>query len=142
MSSIVNKMIRDNIQVIRSKNVKESSEFILKFQDKLLEFIESTTLTSSMTSSSTTINYVSTLKPRKKDNLNPKTVFMTQLMCIPLISHSIAEAIVSKCPNINNLIQNYQTLDIIEFELKTKDKDGNYKKRKVGKAVITFLELE
>lgn len=136
MSSIVNKIVRDKIYIIRSKGVDESCDFIKKLQEKLLQFNGNNTLVS---------NYISTLKPRKKDNLDPKTVFITQLMCIPLISHSIAEAIASGYPNMLHLIQNTEKIHELEFELKTKDKTGQFKKRKVGKAVqkniITYLNV-
>lgn len=131
MSSIINKIVRDNIFVLRSKNLSESSEFILKLQSKFSLF----NIESNKNKNNEITEYTSVIKPKKSDNLNPRNVYIMQLMCIPKISNTIAIAIVNKYPTIQELFNNIDNISEIEYELKTRDKNENLKKRKIGKVV-------
>lgn len=152
MSAIVNKIIRDNIFIIRSKGITESVEFILKLQKKITEHgngisnsngnsnCTSNDLSNSTNSDSTKIDYISTIKPKKKDNLDQRNVFKLQLMCIPKISSVLATAIVDKYSSITDLLENIENVNEIEYNLKTRDSSGNFKKRKVGNAVQSSIK--
>ena len=99
---------RDNIKIIFSKNLIETSEYIRMLKKKIEktpEFFIKTQEEKSETS------YLDTVKVAKKDNMNPKLCNIVQLSQIPGVSKQTAETIINKYGSLINLITEYNKLD-------------------------------
>ena len=103
---MLNMQFRDNITIIRTKDIKETANILIMLKEKLL-FNNQLDMTK-------TINYVSSISLSKKQNITKDTVFIKQLSCIPGISDKIALDI-SRCyPSMKILINEYQAQSSIQ----------------------------
>ena len=101
-SSIINTLIRDKIKIYRSRNINESIEFIDSVFKKILK-------DPSILQSKTT-DYISTIKLKKKDNLNSSNCYLLQLGQIPGSSVKIAECVSLQYPTMLSLCQKYDSI--------------------------------
>lgn len=126
LSAMLNLQFRDNITVIRTKDVKETAEILILLKEKL-----------KLSQETKFIEYASNINISKKQNLTKDIVFKKQLSCIPGISDKIAQDIMNVYPSLKDLILEYSKLDILKAEkLLTKiDGIGNI----ISKKVFNFL---
>lgn len=106
--AIINMTFRDNIKIIFSKNLIETSEYIRMLKKKIEktpEFFIKIQEEKSETS------YLDTVKVAKKDNMTPKLCNIVQLSQIPGVSKQTAETIINKYGSLTNLITEYNKLD-------------------------------
>ena len=140
ISSIVNTMIRDNINVFHTSNKDETIFFLksllTKFEKQGKSFINNKTKYSE--------DFVNCSKV-KSANMTPDICFQMILNCIPTISNKISERLVSKFSNLYNFILYMEEIDsenrleeIINIRM-----DDNDKSRKISKTaaknIITYL---
>lgn len=131
-SALINKITRDNIFVVRTFSINETSNFIKIFANKFLS--------NKIQYSSVCKNELQ-LKPRKKNDISVKQCFINQLSTIPTISTAKINAIIEIFSNMS---------DFILF-LKNNDNPQNYLseiiigKKKLGKCsaqkIILFLGI-
>ena len=134
ISSCINAMIRDNIKVYRTFKISETIEFIDLIFKKLKKEPEKLLDSKKKIDND---DYVSSIKLKKKENINELNCFILQLSQIPGVSLNIAKAIqqnyknmVELCKNFNNDEKyNISLLKNITYKIK------NDKTRKIGKVV-------
>ena len=174
---LINTLFRDKLQVIRFESIEETIYFIKRIVEKLksndvniLKNIKknkqiNTTLDTSENKNNINENnesnntenenndvnnnleYLSTIKLKKKDNLTPLNCNLLQLAQIPGMSLQNAQIIIDKYGSIANLIKSYYDINAIdEDETKREEKRikmlidleisiSNGKKRKLGKVL-------
>ena len=141
VSSIINTIMRDDIQVFHTYDVNETIFFIESIYRKLDKqgktFLENKT------------NYaqdiIETVKISKKSNMNQNISFQMMMNCIPGISTKVSTRLASKFSNIKSFLE---TLDKIDEDkrvsyiqqLKTDDTDKARKiSVKVAQNIIEFI---
>ena len=102
-------MFRDNIRIIYTKNIEETTTLILLISTKILDKPDKF-LYEEYTADKCYTDFVK-LKKKKIDNIDQKTCFVMQLSQIPMISNVIAKSIYSKYKSMGNLIKS-----LAEFE--------------------------
>lgn len=107
LGSLINTQLRDNIKVYKTSSLFETSEYIRKLLDKLNKDVDEYFIESDQKISAS--KYSSTLKTSKKANMTPEVWFITQMCLIPQITEKIANEIVKKYENMNNLLKEYTT---------------------------------
>ena len=125
---ILNTILRDNMHVLCTLNINHTIDIIRRIYIKLSDS-KNRVLDISDSHSD---NYVSTLKIKKKENMNPERCFLIQLCQIPGISHTLASAIVSKYPSFILLYQEFLKESNSSF-LENIEVVGSKKNRKLGK---------
>ena len=136
-STIINTLIRDNFKIIRTNNIDETISYIKLLYEKLKDnpnkyFKENID----------NVEYSSTLKVKKKENLTPSLWFQLILNQIPGISNNISKCITNKYNTINDLLLAYKDLDDDKCPLlleKLQVDIANNKKRKIGKVISTRI---
>jgi crossover junction endonuclease MUS81 len=137
-SSIINCLLRDNIKVFHTKDKNETVDFLLNIYKKIekqgVDFINDVNLQQD--------NLIQSIKPKKKDNYDNETIYLSQMCCINGISISYAKAIASQFPNIKDFIvelSKTEKEDRIKqiSEIKSITKTG--KTRKIGKKLATKI---
>jgi crossover junction endonuclease MUS81 len=158
---IINTLYRDKINVLRLVNIDETIYFIKRIMEKIesndhkiigspknnnLESDNNTKLEDNNSSSDVTLEYLSTIKLKKKDNLTSNNCSILQLAQIPGMSIQNAQTILNKYQSIANLINTYyQTDDSKRVNLLTDIEISltNGKTRKLGKVlserIYTYL---
>lgn len=107
--SILNMILRDNIQVFRTNTVEETALTVIKFQDKVDAYLSIDTKVIECVP--ILGNYTETIKSKKCKNVTPKFCFIAQLCQIPGISDKIALPIADSYGSMNNLIIKYNSLE-------------------------------
>jgi ERCC4-type nuclease len=127
-SAMTNTLIRDNMTVFRTRNVKETIIFMINLYDKAVKY--KLQHDSSITNNNPT-SYLSTMKVHqtKKENVTPKTCFIGQLSQIPGISTKIAELIANEYNSIYDLCLEYKRLT--DEHMKAKEEEVNGKVEEV-----------
>ena len=132
-SSIINMLLRDNINIYKSIDIQETIRFIKKFIKKLKK--QGTSFLNQKN-----ISYTQTLiKSKKKQNMTPEICYLQQLSQIPGVSYKIAKTISQEYKSMNELIINYNKLETEEqkqnmlMDIKITSKTG--KQRRIGKKV-------
>ena len=136
-------MFRDNIRIIYTKNIEETTTLILLISTKILDKPDKF-LYEEYTADKCYTDFVK-LKKKKIDNIDQKTCFIMQLSQIPMISNVIAKSIYSKYKSMGNLIQS-----LAEFESGTQkikelcklDGIGKEKAANIVKYLFTDTEQE
>jgi ERCC4-type nuclease len=106
IGAMVNKCFRDNIKMIKSKNIFETVDFLLNICKKVVSHPEYfNQLNDEETSEDLSINYNSCIKISKKENITRDSFGILSLTIIPGISINIASTIMSKYGSLNNLIK-------------------------------------
>ena len=109
ISSLINTQFRDGIKVYKTTSIDESISFIKKLHDKLIKegalfFKPSIPITESQ--------YVSTLKLKKKENMNSNVWFIALLSLIPQVSEKIGNEIVKKYSTLPILMSEYEKVQL------------------------------
>jgi ERCC4-type nuclease len=96
--AMLNTQLRDNLQIFRTNDLKESCFLIkalLQKLDKNPEWSQS---------QSHKLDYCDTIKTNKKENMTPEVCQIVQLAQIPGVSHSMSKKILEKYTTLSNLI--------------------------------------
>ena len=111
LSSIVNTLVRDKLNVIMLNNTEETCLFI----DKLYEKVKNEFLGQMINvDGGSRVEYIDTIKLKKKDNITPTICYQLQLSQIPGVSSKIAKKIQEYYPNMLSLCQSYINIDNIK----------------------------
>ena len=106
IGSLINTQLRDGIKVYKTSTISESSEFIIKLQDKIEK--DGDTYFRDDNGKLSDSSYAATLKKSKKANMTPSLWFIAQLSLIPQVTEKIAAIIVEKYSNVSNLLKEYE----------------------------------
>lgn len=116
-SAYLHTLFRDNIRIIYTKNIVDTTTLILLISTKILDRPDKF-LYEEYTADKCYTDFVK-LKKKKIDNIDTKSCFIMQLSQIPMISNVIAKNIYAKYTSMGNLVK---SLDIFETpELKVKE---------------------
>jgi len=116
-SAYLHTLFRDNVRIIYTKNIEETTTLILLIATKILDKPEKF-LYEEYTADKCYTDFIK-LKKKKIDNIDAKSCFIMQLSQIPMISNVIAKNIYSKYLSMGNLVK---LLDVFETsELKIKE---------------------
>ena len=159
---IINTLFRDNISVLRLESIEDTIYFIKRLVGKLksdeqpiflnnlnnqnLNNLNSIKLNLEQDNlenpngkdSNNNLEYLSTIKLKKKDNLTANNCSVLQLTQIPGMSISNSQIIIDKYKSIANLINTYYQLEENKRILMLADIEiliSNNKKRKLGKVL-------
>ena len=144
ISSIINTMYRDKLQVFHTSNLMETIFFITSVFNKLkkqgIQFLES--------KSTYENDLINTVKSSKKKNVTPKITFQMMLNCIPGISNKVSKRLCEKFGSIDNIILKIKDIDEkknqIEFIKNIKmSNESNAKKisKTVAENLIEYLGI-
>lgn len=97
-SAMLNTILRDNMNIFRTRNLRETLLLIEQIRDKINKQYKNGEL--SFTKNTT---YESTFKAKKKNNMTKKSCFIYQLSQIPNISVKIAQEIVENFESMTDL---------------------------------------
>lgn len=140
-SSIFSIMYFKGFSVFKTKNLKETAEFITRIYNKLSKekrqgfYIEGAVQSN--------VDYTATIKSTKKDNITLENIDLIMLSQIPNVSINIATAILSKFNGLGHLIECLKTdrelLTGITYEV------SSGKTRKISKTavdnVVKYLKI-
>lgn len=169
--SWVSMLYRDNIDVIRTISIRETYNFLIRLIDRLHkdgadfikdgiisnnknvnisnespEYVEGNNNSSTNNTNivkSVEIDYLGTLKAKKKSNYTPKVCQILSIGTIPGISNKTAELVINYYGSLNNLMKAYIQIDntISDLEERQKKKEqmlvniiNPLTKRKIGVA--------
>lgn len=145
---------RDKLNVIRTINVEETCEFILRLLDRLKsnpnDFINKVSCSSNNENNNETnvktidINYLKTLKTKKKDNLTPNMCQQLALATIPNISTNVSKVIIDKYNGLTGLFREYNKYEIekdkeemlANIQINEKRKLGNVASKKIYEFLV------
>jgi ERCC4-type nuclease len=140
---IMNAMFRDNIQMLFTKNVEDTclkTQMVIKkykyFVKEKPENIE--ILSQENEEEKKILEYVDTIKIKKKDNMNGKICYLHQLCAIPGLSSNIANIICQTYPSWYSLCNGYNDVEESKRKFLLKDLNipiSNNKSRKLGKVL-------
>ena len=140
-SAYLHTLFRDNIRIIYTKNIEETTTLILLISTKILDKPEKF-LYEEYTADKCYTDFVK-LKKKKIDNIDRKSCFIMQMSQIPMISNVIAKNIYAKYTSMGNLVK---SLDIFETqELKVKELckiDGVGKEKAMSIVKNIFSEIQ
>lgn len=145
VSSIINTITRDGINVFHTKDQEETIFFLKSIYDKLLK--QGVTFLNNISNYKEDLINTKLLS-NKSDNYDPEICFTMMLNCIPKVSNKISKRLSGKFININNMINHIKNIDkekrIEELtNLKMSDKDNARKiNKKSIENVITYLGIE
>ena len=138
---IINTLFRDKLQIIRFEGIEETIYFIKRIVEKIEASdtnILPTLTPTTQSEESNNLDYLSTIKLKKKDNLTANNCNLLQLAQIPGMSLQNAQIIIDKYQSIANLIKSYYDIDETERHKMLMDIEisiSNGKKRKLGKVL-------
>lgn len=141
LGSMINAMLRDNIKVYRTNNLDESICFIELILSKLSKDGSKLIYNGNNDDNvvDKNIEYVSSIKVKKKENMTESNCFLLQLSQIPGVSINIANAIHSNYHSMLYLCKKYDSFDNDSDKINLlKDISfniANEKTRKIGKVV-------
>ena len=106
---IINTIYRDKILVLRLDNIEETAFFIKRIMKKLHEedphLMPKENLQDIVSDSNeSNLEYLSTIKQKKKENMTPNNCSVLQLAQIPAMSIPTSQIIINKFTSIANLI--------------------------------------
>ena len=142
ISSIMNTMIRDNINVFHTSDKEETIFFLRSLLRKLEK--QGKSFINNKTKYSEDLMNCSRVK---SSNMTPKICFQMMLNCVPSISNKISERLVTKFDTLSNFIlymDEIDTKDKIDAIINIRMEDSD-KSRKISKTtaqnIITYLGL-
>ena len=103
LSAMLNMQFRDNVTVIRTKDLEETAQILIMLKEKIKSIPDG--------DEARQIVYESSVNISKKQNMNKDTVFIKQLSCIPGVSDKIAKDITKVFPSLKKLILMYSTIE-------------------------------
>jgi len=137
-SAYLHTMFRDNIRIIYTKNIVETTTLILLIATKILDRPDKF-LYEEYTADKCYTDFVK-LKKKKIDNIDAKTCFIMQLSQIPMISNVIAKNIYGKYSSMGNLVKlldEFGTVDLKVKELCKIDGVGKEKAMSIVKNIFS-----
>jgi ERCC4-type nuclease len=143
---LINTVFRDKLKVIRFECIEETIYFIKRITEKIKNndtSILDQTQNQEQSTESNNLEYLSTIKLKKKDNLSPYNCSLLQLSQIPGLSLPNAQVIIDKYKSIANLIKCYYEIEdedkryklLSELETGSTTLTETGKKRKLGKVL-------
>ncbi len=137
LSSYLHSMFRDNIRVLFTKNMTETTTLLLTIATKI---IDNPDKFAKQSNNEITYTDILKLKQKKIENIDPQTCYIMQLAQIPHISNVIAKHIAATYPTMQQL------LDALKQEATPEDKIKllcNIEKigKEKAKNVIKYLQL-
>ena len=125
--------------IYRTLNISETFKFLLQFyrkieKDKRIGYYDENN------TNKEDIDYCSTIKTKKKDNINPDNILKILLIQIPGISDKIAFTIYDKYKKLDNLLYTINNNENELYQLKIINEKTN-KSRKINKKSIENLIL-
>ena len=129
-------LFRDNIRILYTKNIEETTTLILLLSTKIIDRPEKF-LYEEYTSDKCYTDFIK-LKKKKIDNIDTKSCFIMQLSQIPMISNVIAKNIYSKYICMANLIKVIGTFETKEQQIKELCKVDGVGKEKAS-SIIKYL---
>jgi len=151
--ALLNCIFRDNIRVIRTRDLTDTINYILTIVKKICNNYEYfkylVDQNQDQNQDQDHPTYLDSIKIKKSDNNTPKNCNLSMLCQIPGVSIKVANCIITKYDSIYNLILEYSRLnDISEKEKLIKDFEfdiANNKKRKIGpvlsKRIFEYLGI-
>jgi ERCC4-type nuclease len=115
-SAYLHTLFRDNIRIIYTKNIEETTTLILLISTKILDRPEKF-LYEEYTADKCYTDFVK-LKKKKIDNIDTKSCFIMQMSQIPMISNIIAKNIYVKYTSIGNLVKSLDMFETTELKVK------------------------
>jgi ERCC4-type nuclease len=128
--ALLNMVFRDKITVLRTTDIKETSDTIYRLGNKIIKHPEFFVSEKVETKS----NYLDSVKICKKDNMTPTLCNIVQLCQIPGVSKNIASSVLDKYGSISMLILEYEKIDDIKIKI-TMLKDLPNNTRKIGPVI-------
>tara|TARA_A100001015_G_C15018842_1_gene726929 strand:- start:47 stop:772 length:726 start_codon:yes stop_codon:yes gene_type:complete len=125
--------------IYRTLNISETFKFLLQFYRKI-EKDKRIGYYNENNTNKEDIDYCSTIKTKKKDNINPDNILKILLIQIPGISDKIAFTIYDKYKKLDNLLYTINSNQNELYELKIINEKTN-KSRKINKKSIENLIL-
>jgi crossover junction endonuclease MUS81 len=144
---LINTLFRDKLKVIRFECIEETIYFIKRITEKLKQndtsIIGSSQSQPQQDNNNNNLEYLSTIKLKKKDNLNSNNCSLLQLSQIPGLSLPNAQVIIDKYKSIANLIKSYHEIEdedkrskmLSDLETGSSTLTETGKKRKLGKVL-------
>ena len=129
-------LFRDNIRILYTKNIEETTTLILLLSTKIIDKPEKF-LYEEYTSEKCYTDFIK-LKKKKIDNIDTKSCFIMQLSQIPMISNVIAKNIYSKYICMANLIKIIGSFETKEQQIKELCKVEGIGKEKAT-SIIKYL---
>ena len=134
-------MFRDNIRILYTKNIVETTTLILLISTKILDKPDKF-IYEEYTADKCYTDFVK-LKKKKIDNIDQRTCFVMQLSQIPMISNVIAKNIYTKYKSMGNLIQSLLPFESAEQKIKDLCKlDGIGKEKAANIVKYLFTDTE
>jgi crossover junction endonuclease MUS81 len=115
-SAYLHTLFRDNIRILYTKNIEETTTLILLISTKILDKPEKF-LYEEYTADKCYTDFVK-LKKKKIDNIDTKSCFIMQMSQIPMISNVIAKNIYAKYTSMGNLVKSLDVFDTPELKVK------------------------
>jgi ERCC4-type nuclease len=115
-SAYLHTLFRDNIRILYTKNIEETTTLILLISTKILDRPEKF-LYEEYTADKCYTDFVK-LKKKKIDNIDTKSCFIMQMSQIPMISNIIAKNIYSKYTSMSNLVKSLDVFETTELKVK------------------------
>jgi ERCC4-type nuclease len=141
LGSYLHSMFRDNIRMLFTKNMTETTTLLLTIATKIIDNPDKFSKNSKQLPNND-IQYTDMLKLKQKkiENIDPQTCYIMQLAQIPHISNVIAKHIAAAYPTMQQLLDALQTQEANENKIKllcSIDKIGKEK----AKNIIKYLQL-
>ena len=119
LSAQINTMWRDGLKVFQTTGIEGTVKFLKNISEKIEKNPEwFTTSGDNGVTKSTDLQYSTTLKKRKKDNITPDVWFINSLSIIPGVTEYTAIPIVNKYKNVSTFIREYLLCEDPENMLK------------------------
>jgi crossover junction endonuclease MUS81 len=115
-SAYLHTLFRDNIRILYTKNIEETTTLILLISTKILDRPEKF-LYEEYTADKCYTDFVK-LKKKKIDNIDTKSCFIMQMSQIPMISNIIAKNIYAKYTSMGNLVKSLDVFETTELKVK------------------------
>ena len=109
-------LFRDNIRILYTKNIEETTTLILLISTKILDRPEKF-LYEEYSADKCYTDFVK-LKKKKIDNIDTKSCFIMQMSQIPMISNIIAKNIYAKYTSMGNLVKSLDVFETTELKVK------------------------
>ena len=135
---IINTLIRDRIPIVFTKDLDETANFIECLMSRLASD-PGKYIVPKQESNEDKDSYIGTICLKKKDNIDMNTCFMLQLTCIPGISKTKAQSIVTHHTDIKNMNDLIRKLAGQKPEKFFKDTPGIGKG--IAKAIYSFCGI-
>ena len=138
-SAYLHTMFRDNIRILYTKNIVETTTLILLLSTKIIDKPDKF-LYEEYTSDKCYTDFVK-LKKKKIDNIDAKSCFIMQLSQIPMISNIIAKNIHLTYTSMGTLVKSLDKFETTEQKIKELCKIDGVGKEKAA-SIIKYIFSE